>query len=550
MSNSEREPKNDLRWPWLDKLLAKFKVSDAGRAEVQEILRSPKTWLKGEATALDHLAPWEKLLFLISGFMDTASGQWDGRDRLFRYTFGVNPNHITVSNLVTSLWDAFNDPFIGTWMDRHPMRDNTYRWIRRVNHTIGVLMGLFYMLDLGLTPMQRIVIYASTVVVRDVLGTMSEVANAKYYAGITPLSDERGKLNVWENVGKQTGYPFGNIPAYIMGFARDRQVWSDYKVFTRGYALTLPLLLGKGILNTFLRNRVEFGTSKLLTVEEQAALETRETGGAEETPKMSLRESFTVIKHNKFMLYDTIAYIVTQFSPGIDDYPLKRWMFPQRRVFGELRRGEGYMILSKQLSGLPVTILYPFLGVITKKLGGPKRTMVLNNVLNMACHALRYFTGYKSVFGLVMYILTDSVLETMGPLNGYAGHILNYEMLDYVEWKTGVRSEGITMAFKAFTNKIVANNLNSFTGNAFAAWTGIHKIDIDDPHLVLPERYTKWVWPMVCLMPVVDNVIYLIARLAFPYDVKQKDVIEADLKERRALAEKMKEEIKEEAGVS
>jgi Na+/melibiose symporter-like transporter len=206
-------------------------------------------------------------------------------------------------------------------------------------------------------------------------------------------------------------------------------------------------------------------------------------------------------------------------------------------------RGEGYLQLSKQLSGLPITILYPFLGVITKKLGGPKKTMIIDILLRMASFTLRYFAGYKSVFGLVMYILADTIFMTAEPLGFYADHVLNYEMLDYVEWKTGVRSEGIAMAFRSFTNKIVANNINSFTGNAFAAWTGIHKIDINDPNLVLPERYVKWVWPMVNLMPVIDNAIFLVARIAFPYDPKEKDVIEADLKERRALAAKMKEDM-------
>ena len=534
---------------WVDKVLTRFKVGEEGRAEVQQIIRHPIVWLKGEATALDHLAPWEKLLFFISGFMYTASGQWDGRDRLFRYTFGVNPNHITISDVVTSLWDAVNDPLIGTWMDRHPMQDNTYRWIRRINHTIGVSMGLFYMLDLGLKPVTRIIIYASTLIIRDILGTMSEVANAKYYAGITPASDERGKLKVWENVGNQAGYPFGNIPAYILGFAKDRQVWSDYRVYTRGYAIALPLLLGHGIINTFLRNRVQFGPNSKRLAEMEAQLEAHEIEMPDEEPKLSFKESFALIKHNKYMIYNTIANILQQFTPGIDDYPLKRWMFPQRRILGrgDPVRGEGYLQLSKQLSGLPITILYPFLGVMTRKLGGPKRTMILNHALNMGGRVLRYFAGYKSIFGLVVYILTDAVFETVGPLNGYAEHILNYEMLDYVEWKTGMRSEGIAMAFQAFTNKIIAKNVNSFTGNAFAAWTGIHTIDIDDPKLVLPERYQKWVWPMTCLMPVIDNAIFLAARLAFPYDPGQKDVIEADLKERRALAQKMKEELEEEA---
>ena len=536
---------------WADKMLLRFKVGDEGRAEVQEIIRSPKTWLKGEATALNHLAPWEKLLFFIKGFTQTTTEQWDGRDQLYRLTFRVNPNHITISDIVTRLWDAFNDPFIGQWMDRHPMRDNTYRWISRVNHTIGVLFGFLYLLDLGFTPVQRMVMYTVTVCVRDILGTMNQVAYAKYYAGITPLSDERGKARTWENVGMQGGYTFGNIPAWIMGFARDRQVWSDYRIFTRGYLITMPLKLCTGIIGTFAVNKVRFQTQAIsgrTAADTDTELAEHEIAVPENEPKLSVKESFAILKHNKYMLYYTAANILQMLTPAIDQKYIIRFMFPDRRIFGlgEPQRAEGYMQLSKQISGLPITILYPFLGPVMKRLGGAKKTLVLVHTLPIAMNLIRFAAGYKSVFALVMNIFMDTINETIWPLSGYATNILDYEMFDYVEWKTGVRSEGITMAFKSFVEKIIANNLNSVTGNAFLSWAGFHTIDVDVPKPKVPERYEKWAWPVFTLSQVVDNAIMLIARAAFPYDPGQKDVIEADLKERRALAQRIKEELEHE----
>ena len=534
--------------PWLDKTLARFKVGEAGRAEVQEILRSPRVWLKGEATALNHLAPWEKLLFFISGFTGTASDQWDGRDRLYRYTFGVNPNYITVSDIVTRVWDAINDPFIGQWMDRRPMRDSTYRRIVRANHAVTVLTGFFFLLDLGLTPIQRMVMYTAVVCVRDILVTMRDVAYTKYYAGITPYSLERGKAKTWENVGMQAGYTPGNIPGWIFGFAKDRQAWSDYRVFTRGYAITIPLKLCAGIVKTYAVNKVQFGTRTAADTDSELA--EHEADLPREAPQLGMRESFGVLRHNKYMLYGTVANIVTMLTPAIDIYPIVRFMYPERRIFGmgDPVRGEGYMLLSKQFSGMPIALLYPFLGPVMKALGGAKKVMILNRILQIAMNLVRFAAGYKSVFALVVNILMDAVNETMWPLEGYAGTILDYEMYDYVEWKTGVRSEGITVAFKSFMEKIIANNLNSLTGNGFLAWTGINNIDLDVEKPVVPERYQKWAWPVYTLSAVADNLIMLFARMAFPYDPNQKDVIEADLHERRALAQAKLEEVREEAG--
>ena len=534
---------------FVEKILVKFKVSEDGRAEAQQVIRSPKQWLKGEFSVLEHLAPWEKLLFFLSGFTQTATEQWDGRDRLYRYTFGINPNHMTISDIVTRIWDAFNDPFIGQWMDRHPMQDNTYRWITRINHTVTVFMGFFYLLDLGLTPMQRMVMYTATVCVKDILGTMKDVAYAKYYAGITPLSDERGRAKTWENVGKQMGYGLGNLPQYIFGFVKDRQLWSDYKVYTRGYAITMPLKLCTGIIGTYAIKKVEFqaelraGRTAADTDAELAALEP-DVSIPEE--KRSVKETFAVLKHNKYRLYDSAANIVTMLTPGIDIYPIVRFMYPDRTFFGKPMRGEGYSILSKQISGIPITWLYPFLGPVMKKLGGAKKTLILHSALQIAMNLVRFGAGYKSGFAFAMNVLMDTVNETMVPLSEYSKAILDYEMYDYVEWKTGVRSEGITVAFKAFVEKIIANNLNSLTGNAFLNWTGIQHIDVDVEKPVVPPRYAKWAWPVYTLSTVLDNIIWLIARLAFPYDPSQKDIIEADLKERRALAQAITDEIEKE----
>lgn len=538
------------RGQFIDRFLEKRGVSEDGRAETRLLLNHPLQWLKGEFMPFGRLAPWEKVLFFISGFSDTASGQWDGRERLFRYTYMVNPNHITVSNIVSSVWDAFNDPFVGQWMDRHPWKDNTYRWIRRISHTVSVAMTLLYMLDLGLTPMQRILLFTGGRIAIDLIMTMGEVANAKFYAGITPFSDERGRTQVWQNVGNQAGYAFGNIPQYIMGFARDRSVWTDYRIYTRGFAFAVPLLLCKGIVTTFARNRVQLFKTDAQQAQAamQAELAESQAFPEPEEPRLTIRESFRVLKHNKFLLYNTIAGVITSFTPSMDEYSVFRFLFPQRKFFKWTIRGEGVMPLVKQIAGFPIMVLYPFLGTVVKKLGGPKRTFIIQHVCGMIANLGRFAFGYKSVAGLAMITIAQAVLEVAGPLDGFAKHILHYEMIDYVEYKTGIRSEGITFAFEQFLTKLLKNNLDGFTANAFQKWTGITDRDWSDNDLSkVPERFKKWAWPMFTLAPVADGFIWLIARASFPYDPGQKDVIEAELKERRALAAQAKEEMGEPA---
>jgi len=527
---------------WVDKLLLRFKVGDDLREEVQLALRHPKVWLKGEALPFQQLAPWELFLFLINGFFGVAAGGWDGRDRLYRYTYKVNANMISVSDIIANIWDGLNDPLIGSWMDRNPMKDNTYRWIHRASSTVNFIMSFIYMLNFGLTPFQRIAFFTAGRMATDILGTMQTVAYSKFAAGVTASSDERGKYQIWWHVGRIMGEPFRGIPPLIMGFARIRP--DDYRLYTRGYAIAFPFMVFQAVITSFVRNRVKF--------DEQAALldENRETGNDAQEHKLTMRESFGVLKHNKFMIYATAASLVTSITPSMDLYPLWRHMLPVRKVpiLGETR-GEGQKIIADVLGGIPSVAVYPFLSMFTKKLGGPKRVLVIKNIVDVASNAVRYLFGYQSVTGLVAYSITNFFTSLMGPADDYANHVLKYEMLDYVEYKTGVRSEGVTMAFQAFVDKIMQKSVDSVTGNAFQAWTGINDINLneEDAARLIPERYKKWAWTMAHVTGVIDGLIWVWARAAFPYHASQKDVVEAELAQRRALAKKMKDDLEENA---
>ena len=527
---------------WLDKLLLRFKVGDDLREEIQLALRHPMVWLKGEALPFQQLAPWELFLFLINGFFGVASGGWDGRDRLYRYTYKVNANMISVSDIIANIWDGLNDPLIGSWMDRNPMKDNTYRWIHRASSTVNFIMSFIYMLNFGLTPFQRIAFFTAGRMATDILGTMQTVAYSKFAAGVTASSDERGKYQIWWHVGRIMGEPFRGIPPLIMGFARIRP--DDYRLYTRGYAIAFPFMVFQAVITSFVRNRVKF--------DEQAALldENRETGNDAQEHKLTMRESFGVLKHNKFMIYATAASLVTSITPSMDLYPLWRHMLPVRKVpiLGETR-GEGQKIIADVLGGIPSVAVYPFLSMFTKKLGGPKRVLVIKNIVDVASNAVRYLFGYQSVTGLVAYSITNFFTSLMGPADDYANHVLKYEMLDYVEYKTGVRSEGVTMAFQAFVDKIMQKSVDSVTGNAFQAWTGINDINLneEDAARLIPERYKKWAWTMAHVTGVIDGLIWVWARAAFPYHASQKDVVEAELAQRRALAKKMKDDLEENA---
>jgi len=543
-NDADNERRGRLR-PWiLDKALVKVKMPETGRAEMEQVLYQPRTWLKGEDLPEGVLQPWEKLLWGAAAFLRNTSGQFDGRDRLWRTVYGVQPVHIMWQSIANTIWDGINDPVVGQFMDRRPFTDKTYRWFMRINHIIGQALTLFFMLDLGLAPEQRVIIFGVIQAAWNIFGTMSGIGSEKFHAGITPLSEERAKLQVWQHTFHKFAYPIANMPQYLQGFivGENRYIWTDQRIFIIGFIVLMPLALAGGIIHTFVRNRVTFDHTK-------NAMQTNETSNKNSPPpeKLTVREMFSVIKHNKYLLYWMVANFFRTFIPGFDTWLYWRFMVPniQLPLVGEVA-GPGISAVMGQFTGMPITFLVPFMRQAVDWLGGPKRTLMFQEAGNIAVRTAQYFVGLQSRGRILGFFGLDTFRETIWPIAGVAGHVLNFEMLDYVEYKTGVRSEGINRAIGGFIEKLIKSNINTVTGNLFQQWAQVHTIDGNVPNPVIPERFRRWAWPVWMLGDVLASVFMFIARAAFPYKVGQNEYIELELKRRRELADQTRKELEEE----
>jgi len=526
------------------------KLSDESRTEAEQVLYSPRAWLKGEQTSEggQKLYPWEKLLWGVAATLRNAGAGFDnGRSFLWLTWFGVDPRIIFFQNLFNTLWDGFTDPLIGSYMDRHPWKDNTYRWIMRGHHTVWRIIYIFFLLDLGFNPVQRVVFYAVIAASLNITSTMRDISQEKYIAGLTPCSEERAKLFVWEHVFHKLGYMFNNVPNLMMGLIPQHHRvgrWNDYFIHTRGFLVAMPLMIAGGIIHTFLRNRVTF---------EHTVNATRknEDGEVNEN-KLTLRESFAVLKHNKFLLYWLIANGVNQLIPEINTSLVWRFLVPP--VANNFVRGPAMTVLFGQISGLPITFLAPFMRQIVHGLGGPKRTMVLGCIAGMVARGGQFAIGLNTPAAIFGHFLFDTIRETVSPISEVANRTMGFEMLDYVEYKTGVRSEGINRSIVGFIEKTVKNNVSSFTGNFLQSWMGVHYLNEAEPdeygHYHIPadsqaQRFARWAVPVWLLGDVLRGAIMLVARASFPYKYGQNVEIEAELAARRAAEAQAREQIEE-----
>ena len=491
-------------------------------------LRHPVSWVRGEGIPSEHITPWELLLYFFHrAFAFMSDGFTGKQDFLFKEVYRIPPNSISVAGVVSSVWDAVNDPILGTWMDKKRFAPQALRAIMRVSAFTGCTLSVLKLIDGGLSPWGHLALLMFCNMSQDIIGTLASVADQKMRAGISPLTQQRGRVKVWSNMGMQFTWLIANLPTVLMGF-REVFGFSDYQIIFFGACVMLPFSITAWILPTFVRQRVDYSQ----------AIEGEEAG----PEKRSLAQTFGVIRHNKYFITNVIANFITVFSPDMgDELMIYRYLVPKFRVFGKEMSGEGVLLLKQLISGTPATILQPFNRQLINRVGGPLRAHKLCSLAIMASKAVMFFAGYRSAARLGIVIIAESFINAARELDGVAGEMLNFEFYDYVELQTGERSEGVTTAVNNLFNKIVTNNIGLVTGNAFLQWTGYRGGYTEDGTRP-PERYLKYMWPMYTLIPLLDQSIWLGARSLVKWRPEDRERTEQALAQRRAAAQKLKAE--------
>jgi len=519
------------------------KMSPETKAQIKEAIRHPVVWWKSADLPEEKIRPWEGGIQLIAEALKGFMGGFTGiKDRLY-LGMGegkIPPNWKSVHDVIRITWDALNDPPIGAFMDRRRYAEKIHRWVMRFNATMSPFFILIQCFNFGMTPLQRLIQWTLIAMFADIMSTVNAVSESKIWAGITPHSDQRGLLQLCRDVGGNIAGLASGLPMLLMGF-RDVLGWTDYQIMIYGALLFMPLTMFCRWLPSFARQRVDF------TVKVKGEVQTEEQ--AERQP--TFWECFSVVKHNRWFIVWTIIGFLRLFIPGTDYMFFYRFL-----VRGVNFRGKPLTLRGQPLGGevlymvrgltfaAPSMFLQPLATKVAGKFKNKANFVRLHVIVAFTQYLLTYLVGYNSYLALtwpkLLFIFTlEGIREIFDKWTPVVHGMINYEMFDYVEWKTGQRSEGMTMAVDGMLRKMLRDNIGSVFGNAVTQWTRYQGWDV--PFEKQPERFIKSVWPLRYLTPAIGEVIVFLVLLRFRYD-RDPGEVEADLIERRALALKMKEE--------
>lgn len=518
------------------------------RDAIKTALRHPVQWWRGTDLPEENIRPWEGGIQFFAEALKGFMGGFTGlKNRLYegQGKGKIPPLWIGGSNVIGITWDALNDPLIGSFMDRRNYGMQILRAIMRINATLSPLLILFQCFDLGLSPLQRIIQWTILSMFGDLMSTANAVGEAKIWAGITPHLHQRSIVQVCKTLGTQMAAALSAAPLMLMSL-KDVFGITDYQIMIWGAIIFAPLTIFCRWLPSFAKQRVDF-TKKVRGEDEleQLAEDGQPVNAAkpaDEKPP-TLRESFAVVKHNKWFIMCAVVKLITVFAPGTDQMFLYRFLLPKIKLGKNEIGGEMIFSIKNIVVGLPGTFLQPFAMKFAKLLGGDLNMVRAKNIIWAVTSLLKYVVGYKTFPRLIFMFVMEMIHDIFNKWEPISNDNMRYQMLDYVEWKTGQRSEGMTMAVNGFLDKLIRNNVSNVVSNGIKQWTGYQGWDI--PKEQQPPRFLNTIWPLMNLSGLFSGLAWVVGLLWFKPPVDPK-VVEEELIERRKQAEELEADAYEE----
>lgn len=431
---------------------------------------------------------------------------------------------ITVSVLliVMKVWDGINDPIVGSFIDRHTFKngEKLRPFLKYTPLPVGVFTVLLFLVFstnenlLWLRVSYFIIMY----ICWDLAYTVQDVSVWGITAAVSPNSSERDRFVQWSRtIGSMVYGAFSTVIPMALEMIANAKGMSMSLV-----TLVFAIIFGLG--GSMLSYRCSYARERIAVNKD----EQQET----------LRESFMLLFKNKMLLLVTLSNLFGSLGFGISlvTYFFKYEIpsdFLGNGIIGALGLTTIYFIIT----GLPSFIGMLFADWMKKRLGGYVNVLILIQVFNIVARAIAFFVGFE---GKRLWI--SMIIIGIGSIPSGASSIAQTSIfcdsIDYMEWKTGKRTEGITFSMQTSFTKI-SSGITSGLATLALHLLGYKAIDNAANYLgTQTAAFDSWIWPLVVLTPAVASVLFIIPLLFVNYTKEKRALVESDLNARRnGLAE-------------
>jgi len=470
-----------------------------------------------EQIEINRRVPTGKLLAYATGLVGQNFTYGFIAGWLFYYLEYIRQISPKISGIITGIsrvWDSINDPIIGGLIDKHKFKNGEkLRPILILTPPfIGVLAVLMF-LPFNLNKSALIIMICVCYLLWDFFYSFQDVALWGMVAVSSPSSVERGRVAQWISIGAGAGSAIVSLFPSFRSAVEGMGVSSVYVFFI------FAVIFGFG--------------GEMLSMTAHKMPEVIETPKSEE----SLFEAIFVLRHNKTLMWISIARFFRDVFNTVLPWV---YFFESREIYdlGITKIGYGNIqVIYGLMTGAVSAVAMLFATKMAGKLGGMKRLLLVAQASNIICRVISFFVGFNSPSRIFITMGLMAIANI--PVNSMdiAHRSITTDSIDYVEYKTGKRTEGISFSIQNLVTKLasaVVQIVNGFVLSALGHDSNRKNFDQN-------PLYMKWQWPIFMLGPVIGAVIYTFFISFVKDDEEEKKMVEAALYERHHAADEKAE---------
>ena len=346
---------------------------------------------------------------------------------------------LSILLLLVQIWDAVNDPLIGTMIDadRHKYRRNKflqYIWFG----SIGLIVGgaLCFVPVPGAPEWAKIVIFMAGYVIWDAFYTVANVPYGSLLSLISKDPADRASLSAWRSIGSIVG---NMLPMVILPFL----------VYNKDQSLNGPMVFVAALV----MGALGFICFQFMIKNTEIRVDTEVTTG-EEMPKFNVIKAMGNFLKNRPAVGATIAamgmFIGMQGANTAVSVTFQIY-FKNAQISG----------LISMFSMIPIVVFTPLARKMVMKYGKKELSMfgaicyiAGAAVLLLAPLGIIPIAENNTGLDLVMYVIAQLIMALGMGIYSTVSWAMMGDAIDYNEWKTGNREEGIVYSLHSFFRKL------------------------------------------------------------------------------------------------
>lgn len=462
---------------------------------------------------------------------------------MFTLVFFQNGAGLTLSQgttiiLIGRIFDAVNDPVMGMIVDRTKSKWGKMRpYLLFSPVPIAICTILLFTAPFEHGSNAAFVWALITYILWGVAFTVQDVPFWGLSSVITPLESERTSFISTARLGSTFG---GILPALLVPI-----LYQSNMGYSKGFFLSAVIfaLLGCGLSSliffvskervpktdhtpSFKETFVVLGKDKLLIIVIFAAI----LGSTMVTANQCADYigNYLIIQNNTDFnqIFDAAGNIL----PNVDAKAAYDFWIPRGTIVTTLTVAIG-------VGMVPAMAIFPML---RKKLS-LKQIYIGSAVFGLLVHTLCYVVFQSNITSINIYILWVFLFLMGLPLGIY--NVITYALIadsvDYLEWKTGERHEGVCFSFQTFLSKVNAAVATFIFGQILGQsdFKAVDKslVDIEGRQIFFEQSMEtqKMLLALVTIVPAVGFLLTIIPMFFNDYTGKVKEQAQKELEETR-----------------